>query len=222
MGENPSQRPIRVSYEATSGARETTTGRDLSLGGIFIETSQKSPAVGSFVTLEIESGTTKVNVDGRVLSAAPGGFSVGFIDLPNEVASALHFILATRVQRRGTTLGLGESEEGVPKYVSERSLPSASGPPSNSIPIEEAPPRNPTPRMVPVAPPAAVPPPATSSSPAVVPLAAPPSAPRPPPMAPMAMPATPAPSSSRTPLVLVAVGAAVLLLVIGIVAVLIR
>lgn len=214
----PQRQPIRVSYEAKNGARETTTASDLSLGGLFVETTQKSPAIGAFVALEIESGSTKVAIDGRVLSSSPTGFAVRFIDLPNDVASALSFILATRVPRRGTTLGLGEAEEGVAKYESARSLPTAAAaPPSTRTPEpapaaapapapppEPAPPRNPTPRMVPAAPPiaAVVPPPPTSSSPAVVSIgtprpSAPPSAPPPMPSArpaplpmPMPMPAS--------------------------------
>lgn len=167
--------PIRVSYEATNGTRESTTAADLSLGGVFVETKLKSPKVGSLVTLEIESGSTKVAIDGRVLSHAATGFSVGFIDLPNDVASSLHFILATKVKRRGTTLGLGEAEEGVAKYVSEPRLPTAppsskptapepapTPPPASAKPAAAAAPivpetdayapRHPTPRIMPAAP----------------------------------------------------------------------
>src|SRR5688572_13303879 len=104
------QAPIRVSYEAANGTRESTTASELSLGGVFVETKLKSPKVGSLVALEIEAGTTKVAIDGRVLAHKPNGFSVGFIDLPNDVASSLHFILATKMPRRGTQLGLGEAE----------------------------------------------------------------------------------------------------------------
>lgn len=158
------QAPIRVSYEAASGTRESTTVSELSLGGVFVETKLKSPKVGSLVALEIESGSTKVAIDGRVLAHKPNGFSVGFIDLPNDVASSLHFILSTKVKRRGTTLGLGEAEEGVSKYVSEPRLPAA---PSSSTSAEPAPaspspaaepvidayaPRHPTPRIMPAAP----------------------------------------------------------------------
>lgn len=229
MVDKPTQRqPIRVSYEATNGARETTTASDLSLGGVFIETTQKSPSIGAFVALEIESGSTKVAIDGRVLSSSPTGFAVRFIDLPNDVASALHFILATRMPRRGTTLGLGEAEEGIAKYESARSLPTAPtvepAPPAPAPPPPPETPRHPTPRVVAAAPAVAVPPPPTSSSPAVVPIAMPvrPSAPppfaapsRPPPaapaapFAPMSMPAP----RSRAPLVI-----AILALVVVVVA----
>lgn len=169
------QAPIRVSYEATNGTRESTTVSELSLGGVFVETKLKSPKVGALVTLEIEAGSTKVAVDGRVLAHKPNGFSVGFIDLPNDVASSLHFILATKVARRGTTLGLGEAEEGVAKYISERRLPATPTPapkpppepvqPSSSSPASAEPavppvvpktdayaPRHPTPRIMPAAP----------------------------------------------------------------------
>lgn len=237
MVEKATQRePIRVSYEAKNGARETTTASDLSLGGLFVETREKSPAIGAFVALEIESGSTKVAVDGRVLSSSPTGFAVRFIDLPNDVASALHFILATRVPRRGTTLGLGEAEEGIAKYESARSLP-ATTPSTPPVAVAPAPapapaaapapppadppppPRNPTPRMVAAAPPV-VPPAPTSSSPAVVPIATPvrPSAPPPmaspsrpppaPPPAPFAAMEAPA-SRSRAPIVIAIVAIAV-------------
>lgn len=184
------QAPIRVSYDATDGTRESTTVSELSLGGVFVETKLKSPKVGALVALEIESGATKIAIDGRVLAHKPSGFSVGFIDLPNDVASALHFILATKMPRRGTTLGLGEAEEGVAKYVSEQRLPVApstaaptpgepapvSATPSPAPPVTDAyAPRHPTPRIMPVAPiseppgPAYGAPPApTSSAPAVM------------------------------------------------------
>jgi hypothetical protein len=189
------QAPIRVSYEATNGTRETTTASELSLGGVFVETKLKSPKVGSLVALEIESGTKKIAIDGRVLAHKPTGFSVGFIDLPNDVASALHYILSTKIQRRGTTLGLGEAEEGVAKYISEPRLPAAppaaasSGAaataepaPASSKPggpiVDAYAPRHPTPRIMPAAPisqppgPAGhaygVPPSPTSSAPAMM------------------------------------------------------
>jgi Tfp pilus assembly protein PilZ len=129
--------PLRVSYECAAGGwRESTTARELSLGGIFIETPTMLP-IGSLVAMEIESGSTKATVDGRVLSCrekaegpgAPAGVAVRFIDLPLEVQSALHFIISTRTPRKGTTLGLGEPEEGVEKYESARSLPAAPGVP---------------------------------------------------------------------------------------------
>lgn len=158
--------PIRVSYEATNGTRESTVVSELSLGGAFVETQLKSPKVGSLVALEIESGTTKVAIDGRVLSTSPKGFAVGFIDLPNDVASSLHFILATKMPRRGTTLGLGEAEEGVAKYVSEPRLAAVPAPPAPAAPTPAAA-RAPAPAAAPraPAPPAAAPPaPATASA----------------------------------------------------------
>ncbi len=248
MVEKATQRePIRVSYEATNGARETTTASDLSLGGLFVETREKSPAIGAFVALEIESGSTKVAVDGRVLSSSPTGFAVRFIDLPNDVASALHFILATRVPRRGTTLGLGEAEEGIAKYESARSLPATtpSTPPVAVAPAPAAapapppadpppPPRNPTPRMVAAAPPV-VPPAPTSSSPAVVPIASPSRPSAPPPVAPApAWSSPPAPMPGGAPLhamemprrsrapIVIAVAAVALVLVIALVIALAR
>jgi len=177
--------PIRVSYEATNGTRESTVVSELSLGGVFVETQLKSPKVGSLVALEIESGATKVAIDGRVLSHSPKGFAVSFIDLPNDVASALHFILATKMPRRGTQLGLGEAEEGIAKYVSEPRLPAV--PPSAPKPAEPPPPsvkpaapaaaapvvpetdayapRHPTPRIMPAAPVSSPPGPDVARSP---------------------------------------------------------
>jgi hypothetical protein len=191
------QAPIRVSYEGANGTRESATASELSLGGVFVETKLKSPKVGSLVALEIESGSTKVAIDGRVLAHKPNGFSVGFIDLPNDVASSLHFILSTKMPRKGTQLGLGEAEEGVAKYVSEPRLPVAAVPSSGANAAEPAPlsskpgatapavpatdayaPRHPTPRIMPAAPisqpagrggpPYGAPPAPTSSAPAVM------------------------------------------------------
>jgi len=220
MAEKPK---LRVSYEcASTGTQETTTASELSLGGMFIETTRKAPAKGAFVSMEIEAGSTKVAVDGRVLAAGPTGFSVSFIDLPNEVASALSFILATRMPRRGTQLGLGEAEEGVPKYVSERRLPVASPDPPPAAPAPAAPaPSRPTPPMA-ITPQAApsVPPAPTSSAPAMVPIA---HGSRPPPWSQppqQAMPASHAPPGSaggaRVAIILAVIG---IVLVAGILAV---
>jgi hypothetical protein len=193
--------PLRVSYEATNGTRETTGASDLSLGGVFVETQLKSPKVGSLVALEIESGSTKVAIDGRVISHSAKGFAVSFIDLPNDVASALHFILS-KMHRRGTQLGLGNAEEGIAKYISEPRLPAA--PPSSAkggktptppgaappakppmVPVTDSyAPRHPTPRIMSAAPvsqpPAAysAPPAATSSASAMTVPSAPSSRPQ--------------------------------------------
>jgi hypothetical protein len=230
------QAPIRVSYEATNGTRETTTASELSLGGVFVETKLKSPKVGSLVALEIESGTKKVAIDGRVLAHKPTGFSVGFIDLPNDVASTLHYILSTKIQRRGTTLGLGEAEEGVAKYVSEPRLPAAlpaAAPPEAaatpapasasskpSVPVVDAyAPRHPTPRIMPAAPisqppgPAGhaygAPPAPTSSAPAMMVPNVPSSRPQ---MMPTPISTFPAPKSGGNKGVIIAIVAVVLIL----------
>ena len=112
--------PLRVSYEhASEGTRQSASGSDLSLGGIFIETASALP-VGALLGLDIESGTTKVSLDARVLSRRadeadrPGGFAVRFLDLPNDAAASLHFIMSTRAPRKGTMLGLGEAEDDIP------------------------------------------------------------------------------------------------------------
>jgi hypothetical protein len=162
----PVTTPLRVTYElASAKRRETVNASELSLGGVFLETKER-PAVGAFVTLEIESGATKVELDGRVLSVRPGGFAVSFIDLPNDVAASLQFILTTRVPQRGTQLGLGAPEEGIPSHPSAPRVPamtpemtpsqqvaartkSSSEPPNDDAYA----PRYPTPRMTPVAPP---------------------------------------------------------------------
>jgi len=133
MAEKPdTSLPLRVSYEhGSKGTRETAAGSDLSLGGVFIETAAALP-VGALLSLEIESGTTRVALDARVLSrraaegpGRPAGLAVTFIDLPNDAAGSLHFILATRTRRKGTMLGLGEAEDEIPTYQSERKLPAA-------------------------------------------------------------------------------------------------
>ena len=228
------QAPIRVSYEATNGTRESTTASELSLGGVFVETKLKSPKVGSLVALEIEAGSTKVAIDGRVLAHKPNGFSVGFIDLPNDVASSLHVILATKMPRRGTTLGLGEAEEGVAKYVSEPRLPAAppsssaknaaiEAPPASSKPAAPAvpetdayAPRHPTPRIMPAAspsqpsPPYGAPPAPISSAPAMMIPNAPSSHPMPP--SGSTFPASPGSSNKG---IVIAVVVAVLLVAIA-------
>jgi hypothetical protein len=123
--------PLRVSYErVTDGKRVAAAASDLTLGGLFIETESALP-VGGLVTIELEAGSTKVTLDARVLSrrakaegpAKPAGMAVRFIDLPNDAAAALQMLLATHTRRQGTTLGLGEPEEGVAKYESVRNLP---------------------------------------------------------------------------------------------------
>jgi hypothetical protein len=237
MVDQASQRSsIRVSYEcASNGTRETTTASELSLGGVFIETTQKTPQVGAFVAIEIESGSTRVNLDGRVLSASPKGFSVSFIDLPNDAASALAFILATKMPRRGTTLGLGEAEEGVAKYISERNLPTAPKAPAPPRPAEAAPadepsaPRHPTPRMMraepsrPPPPAPVVPPAPISSGAALAPVSVPPRPSAPPFASPSHPPAAAwqasripeaMPSKSNKALVLVAAGVVLLVLIV--------
>ncbi|MBX3191575.1 MAG: PilZ domain-containing protein [Labilithrix sp.] len=158
---------LRVTYEKASGGdRRSGAGADLSLGGLFIETAETLP-VGSLLSLEIESGSTKVAVDARVLAHKSGGMSVSFIDLPNDVASTLSFIVATRTKRKGTMLGLGEAEDDVvPRYQSERRLPASASPEAAAPPLSRpatpvmeakvdapgAPPKYPTPPMTRAAP----------------------------------------------------------------------
>jgi hypothetical protein len=142
--------PLRVSYEHAQGTKESTQGSELSLGGVFIETAATLP-VGSLLTLEIESGRTSVTLDARILSrrgaegpGRPAGLAVSFIDLPNDAASSLHSILAARAPRKGTMLGLGEAEDDIPTYQSERKLPVAASPSK----AEGTPPaKSPTPTM---------------------------------------------------------------------------
>ncbi len=132
MADNPEARyPLRVSYEhASEGTRQIASGSELSLGGIFVETAAALP-VGALLSLDIESGTTKVSLDGRVLSRRaaeadrPAGFAVRFLDLPNDAAASLHFIMSTRAPRKGTMLGLGEAEDDIPAYESSRKLAAA-------------------------------------------------------------------------------------------------
>ena len=119
---------FRVGYEHAGDTRESGAGSDLSLGGVFIETQAMLP-VGALLSVEIESGTTKVSLDARVLSrradgpGRPAGIAVGFIDLPNDAAASLQFIMGRTSKRPGTMLGLGEAEDDIPAYKSERRLP---------------------------------------------------------------------------------------------------
>jgi hypothetical protein len=176
-----------VTYELASAkrpVRETVNASELSLGGLFVETKEK-PAVGALVALEIESGATKVELDGRVLALRAGGFAVSFIDLPNDVAATLQFILTTRMPQRGTQLGLGEPEEGIPSYVSEPRVPAAKT--KSEPPKEDAyAPRHPTPRMMPAAAP-------SSSNPIPPVVVAPASSGQLPPLAPRSYGPPPAP-----------------------------
>jgi len=225
--------PLRVSYEhAPEGTRESAPGSDLSLGGVFIETTATLP-VGALLSLEIESGTTKVALDARILSRRaaegpdrPAGLAVSFIDLPNDVAASLHFIVATRTPRKGTMLGLGEAEDDIPVYQSEPRLPAA-----RPLPNVEATPlaRPPTPVMqtkaaeappshvtAPGNPPSFQPPPAPA--PASLPLAPPSAAPSwAPPSGPQAAQPWPAPTrpSGRIPVALVVAGVILLLLAVA-------
>lgn len=119
---------FRVGYEHAGGTRESGAGSDLSLGGVFIETQAMLP-VGALLSVEIESGTTRVSLDARILSRRPStpdrpaGIAVGFIDLPNDAAASLQFIMGRTSKRPGTMLGLGEAEDDIPAYKSERRLP---------------------------------------------------------------------------------------------------
>lgn len=140
--------PLLVSYEhGAEGTRKTVPGSDLSLGGVFIETAAALP-IGALLSLEIESGTTKVSLDARILSrraadepGRPAGVAVTFIDLPNDAAASLHHILAARMPRKGTMLGLGEAEDDIATYESARKLPAAPpSPEAAAAPVAEVPP----------------------------------------------------------------------------------
>lgn len=169
----PVTTPLRATYELASlQKRETVTATDLTLGGVFLETNEK-PTVGALLSIEIESGTTKVEIDARVLAIRPGGFMASFIDLPNDVAATLQFIMSTRMPQRGTRMGLGAPEEGIPSqaHASEPRAPVAapapaapSPPPAEPLPpvapprerthtdpprrVDSYAPRHPTPRMM--------------------------------------------------------------------------
>jgi hypothetical protein len=178
MADKPDTRSaLRVTYEhAPEGTRATAPGSDLSLGGVFIETVTTLP-VGALLSLEIESGSTKVALDARILSrraaegpGRPAGLAVSFIDLPNDAAASLHFILSTRMPRKGTMLGLGEAEDDIPTYQSERKLPAAPDSKVEAAPLA----RPPTPVMEANA--SAAAPPPQVARPATPPISHPPAA----------------------------------------------
>lgn len=184
---------IRVSYElAKAGGTSEGFARDLSLGGVFVETTANAPAEGALIALAIEYGSTKVEVDGRVLSGGRDGFALRFIDLPNDAAASLQFILAATMPRKGTTLGLGEAEDGIAKYESAAQLPVAKPAPA------AAPEPEPAPAPAPAAAPAVAAKPERSSVREML-AAGPPPGPPPPPAAILSRPIEPLPTSTEPP-----------------------
>lgn len=203
----PVATPLRVTYElASARKRETVNGSDLTLGGVFLETAEK-PATGALVALEIESGSTKVEVDGRVLAVRPEGFMVSFIDLPNDVAAKLQFIVTTRMPQRGTRLGLGAPEEPAPPPAPAPPAPAPAAQPVLGGEDAYAP-RHPTPRMMRAAAP-------ISSNPIPPVAIGPPSSGQLPQFPPVAYGAAPASKTSPVVLVLIVVFAVAIVGVIG-------
>src|SRR5579864_5685367 len=110
------ERPkLEVHYErAGMGERKTARARDTSLGGLFLETDEPFEE-GVLLHLEIVDGADRVTLDARVLSArtkaegpdAPAGMAVRFLDLPEEAGGTLRRILARRMPRERTVLGIG-------------------------------------------------------------------------------------------------------------------
>lgn len=185
---------IKVSYGlAAEGGSSEAFARDLSLGGVFVETAAKAPAEGALIALVIEHGSTRVEVDGRVLTIGKEGFALRFIDLPNDAAASLHSILAATVPRKGTTLGLGEPEDGVAKYESAAQLPASKPHPEVEVEPAPAPAKKPSSARMPVAAKA------ERSSVREMLAAGPPPGPPPPPVEILSRPIEPLPTSTEPP-----------------------
>ncbi|HEY8073588.1 MAG TPA: PilZ domain-containing protein [Labilithrix sp.] len=92
----------------------TAPARDASLGGLFVETDTPLEE-GTLLSIEIVDGDDKVVMDARVISvrakaegeSAPAGMGVRFLDLPDEAAGTLRRILARKMPREATVLGIG-------------------------------------------------------------------------------------------------------------------
>jgi len=187
---------IKVSYGlAAEGGSSEGFARDLSLGGVFVETAAKAPAEGALIALVIEHNATKVEVEGRVLTIGKEGFALRFIDLPNDAAASLHSILAATVPRKGTTLGLGEPEEGVAKYESAAQLRASEPKPEVDVETASTPAsaKKPSSARMPVAPKA------ERSSVREMLAAGPPPGPPPPPVEILSRPIEPLPTSTEPP-----------------------
>ncbi len=104
---------LRVRFEHPSGGeRAEAIAWDASLGGLFLETKMVLEE-GALVALEIETATSKVSVDARVLwkrdeaqdENHPSGMAVRFLDLTDEVKIALTNAILGKEER--TILGVG-------------------------------------------------------------------------------------------------------------------
>lgn len=102
-----SERRLLVSYEAGSSGKTSAVARDVSLGGLFVET-KRPLAVGALLTVEIDEGRTKVVLDGRVISKTDAGMTVAFLDLPSSTAATLQSILAKHRPPQRTRIGVGD------------------------------------------------------------------------------------------------------------------
>jgi hypothetical protein len=98
---------IDVQWErAEGGERKAAVARDASLGGLFIETD-KPLEEGALLSVEIADGGDKVVLEARVLTSQADGMAVRFIDLPEDVAGTLRRILARKLPRENTVMGIG-------------------------------------------------------------------------------------------------------------------
>ncbi len=99
----------------------TAPARDPSLGGLFIETDRPLED-GTLLSIEIADGDDKIVMDARVIMVrakaegvdAPAGMGVRFLDLPEETIGTLRRILARRLPREETVLGVGAPAEPPP------------------------------------------------------------------------------------------------------------
>lgn len=105
---------VRARYlDPKKGARTETNARELSLGGMFVETNAPLD-VGALLTIDVEAAGEKVTLDARVISVRakpegekPAGMGVRFLDLPPDVAASLMKVVAAGAPRDKTILGVG-------------------------------------------------------------------------------------------------------------------
>lgn len=137
-----------VTWEPAAGAPpQTSLARDMTLGGLFIETVDPI-IVGTLLTVEMSAGTKKVALDARVFYVRPqakgphepAGMAVRFLDLPVGTLSDLTSIVEHFRPPSRTVLGIGDEQEALwssaggrdevgseevplPSYIAELEIP---------------------------------------------------------------------------------------------------